>query len=154
MKRFLGFVGVLVMVLAFSGSAFSAAEFGSKDEAMAMVKRAIAHVDQVGIEKAGPEFSDPKGKWIDRDLYLNVAGLDGIRVAHGLNPKLIGKSLAEAVDINNKAYGKEIMEVATAKGTGWVDFTFTDPVTKKLVPKSLYVERKGNFIFMTGIYLR
>jgi hypothetical protein len=32
--------------------------FATKDEAMALVHRAIAHVGEVGMEKAAPEFMD------------------------------------------------------------------------------------------------
>jgi signal transduction histidine kinase len=154
MARIFRIVSALAIALLFSGNAF-AAEFGTKEEAVALVKRAIAYVDQVGIDKAAPEFSDRKsGKWTDRDLYLTIANKDGIRVAHGLNQKLIGKSIAEASDVNGKPYGKEIMEVAASKGTGWVDYTFADPITKKLTPKTTYVERKGDLIFLSGVYKR
>ena len=51
---------------------------------------------------------DHSGKYVDRDLYLIVIDKDGMRVVHGQNPKLVGKRYFDAVDVNDKAYGKEV----------------------------------------------
>jgi signal transduction histidine kinase len=141
-------------ILMFSANA-GAAEFGTKDEAVALVAKAIAHAGQVGMDKAVTEFSDPKGKWVDRDLYLIVVDKTGNRIAHGQNVKMIGKSYAESIDVNGKAYGKEVMDAAAAgKGKGWVDYYFTDPITKKQMLKSAYWEKSGDNIFVCGVYMR
>jgi hypothetical protein len=49
---------MLCTACAGSGSA-SAEEYGTKDEAVAMVKRAIARVNDVGFDVAKVEFMDP-----------------------------------------------------------------------------------------------
>ena len=48
----------------------SAGEFGTKEEAVALVKRAIVRVGEVGFEAAKPEFMGRNGKYFDRDMYL------------------------------------------------------------------------------------
>jgi cytochrome c len=86
-------------------SRVSADEYATKDEAMALVKHAMARVAEVGMDKAKPEFMDHGGKFIDRDLYLIVIDQAGVRVVHGQNPKLVGKTYYDAVDVNGKEYG-------------------------------------------------
>ena len=129
-----------------------AAEFGSRDEAKAMVERAVVFVTANGKDKALAEFSNPKGLFIDRDLYLISYGLDGTRLSHPYNSKLIGKSALDAVDFDGKPYGKEIIDTANTKGSGWVDYKFTDPTTKKLSDKTTYVLKAGDIIIACGVY--
>ncbi len=132
----------------------SAQEFATKEQAVALVNQAIARVAEAGMDTASKEFMDHSGKYIDRDLYLIVVDLHGVRVVHGQNPKLIGKSYDDAVDVNGKEYGKEVMQIAAGTGIGWVSFMFKDPVTGKILPKQNYVERAGDYIYLAGVYTR
>jgi cytochrome c len=132
----------------------SAGEYGTKDEAVALVKQAIARVSEVSFDKAKPEFMDHAGKYVDRDLYLIVVDKAGTRVAHGQNPKLVGTSYFEAVDVNGKEYGKEVQKVAVAPGKGWVSYAFKDPITGKILPKENYIEKAGDYIYVAGVFVR
>jgi signal transduction histidine kinase len=131
-----------------------AAEYGTREEAQALVNRAIEHLKAVGPEKAFADITDRNGKFVDRDLYVFVADQKGIRVAHGLNEKLVGKSLEELKDVNGKAFGSEILALGRAGKTGWVDYIYTDPTTKKLFPKSSYIDSHGGYTFGVGVYIR
>jgi cytochrome c len=145
----------LIMALGLSVTGAQAAEFGSKDEAVKLTKTAIALVDQDGFDKAKDTLMDPKGKFVDRDLYIIVVDIkSGSRIAHGQNPKLVGTSYADATDVNGKAYGKEAMDMLASKSSGWVEYSFTDPVSKKILPKEAYLERKGDYAFICGVYKR
>jgi signal transduction histidine kinase len=132
----------------------SAGEFGTKEEAVALVKRAIVRVGEVGFEAAKPEFMDRNGKYFDRDMYLIMVDKNGTRIVHGQNPKLVGKTYVDAVDVNGKEYGKDVMRIAAGPGTGWVSFMFKDPITGKVLPKENYVERAGDYIYLSGVYTR
>src|SRR3954451_14232897 len=95
--------GIAVLCLGYAMAVpASAGDFGTKDEAVAMVKQAIARVSDVGFETAKTEFMDRNGKFVDRDIYVVVVDLTGVRVVHGQNPKLVGKTYADAVDVNGK----------------------------------------------------
>src|SRR5579862_7985054 len=101
----------LVLVAAASaalmtGSAW-AAERATKDEAMAMVQKAVAFIKEQGPEKAYAEISNKTGRFVDRDLYIVVYGFDGKVLAHGANEKLIGTDQSEAKDVDGKLYVKE-----------------------------------------------
>jgi signal transduction histidine kinase len=152
--RLLTALAALCLAWPLTPPAAAAAEFATKDEAVALVKQAIAHVAEVGIAKAAPEFMDHSGKYVDRDLYLIVIDKDGTRVVHGQNPKLVGKPYYDSVDVNGKAYGKDVQQIATGSGTGWVSFAFKDPITGKVLPKEAYVEKSGDYTFIAGVYNR
>ena len=132
----------------------SAAEFGTAQEAEAMVKKAVEHIRKAGKDQAYADFTGKKQPFHDRDLYVTVTTLDGKSVAHGANPKMVGVDLSDFKDVDGKPYFKERLELTKTKGKFWQDFKFVDPVTKKVLPKSMYCEREGDTAVCTGIYKR
>ncbi len=144
---------LVTCLLSLSCVTLHAAEGGAtKAQAEAMVKKGVEHVKAVGAEKAYADFSDRSGKFIDRDLYLVVYGLDGTVKAHGANGKMIGKNLIDLKDIDGKAFVKERVDLAKSKGTFWQQYKFTNPETKKIEPKIMYCERLGETAVCGGIY--
>ena len=120
-----------------------------------MVERAAAFLKAHGRDQALAEFSNPKGQFVDRDLYvIAYRARDGVRLSHPYNAHLIGKSVADARDIEGKPYGQAILAVARDHGRGWVDYKFTDPLTKRLSDKRLYVTRIEDLILGCGYYAR
>jgi len=133
--------------------ALADSSYGTADEAKSMVERAVALLKQVGPEKAFAAFSDPNNKdFHDRDLYVFVRSMDGNTVAHGVNKGMVGHTSMETKDADGKLYNKEIMETATTKGSGWVDYRWPNPVTKKIEPKSSFVEKTGDYVVGAGFY--
>src|SRR5690242_14756510 len=92
-------IAILFATSVFAGGA-AAADGPSKDEAVAMVKKAVAFIKEQGPAKAYPEIDDKaSSKFHDRDLYVVVYQLDGKVLAHGSNAKFIGKDLIDAQDV-------------------------------------------------------
>jgi signal transduction histidine kinase len=135
-------------------SAMAADDFGTAAEAQAMVKKARQHMQKVGREQAYADFTAKKAPFFDRDLYVTVTSLSGPSLAHGLNPKMVGMNMTDFKDIDGKPYFQERFALAKEKGTFWQDFKFVDPVTKKVLPKSMYCETDTDVIVCTGIYKR
>jgi signal transduction histidine kinase len=129
------------------------AEIATKDEAIAMVKKAVAFVKGQGAEKAYAAFN-AKGDFTDRDLYVVVYSLDGKVLSHGSSPKLIGKDMIDAQDVDGKYYIKERLALAAKQENFWQDYKFTNPVSKKIEPKQMYCERLGETAVCSGIYVR
>jgi cytochrome c len=127
-------------------------EYATAAEATAMVKKGEAYIKANGKEKGYAEISNKAGQFIDRDLYLTVYGMDGTVRAHGANAKMVGKNLIDLKDIDGKAFVKERMELAQAKPSFWQDYKFTNPVSKKVEPKSMYCERLDDSVVCGGIY--
>ena len=152
MKNLFKAMAVAMFALLFNGPAL-AAERGSGDEAVAMVKKAIAYMKEHGKEKAFAEFGNPgNATFHDRDLYIFVYDMNGNNVAHGNNPKMVGKNLLEMKDHDGKFIIKGFIDVANTKGKGWVDYKWPNPVTKAVEQKSGYIEKVDNLIVGSGIY--
>ena len=145
---------MLSLALSVGASSVLAAEGGAtKDEAVAMVKKGVAHVKSAGKDKAYADISDKANtEFHHQDLYLTVYQLDGTVKAHGANAKMIGKNLIELKDIDGKAFVKERMDLAKANATFWQDYKFTNPETKKIEPKSMYCEKLEDTVVCGGIY--
>lgn len=129
-----------------------AAERATKDEAMAMVKKAVAFIKQEGAEKAYAEISNKKGQFVDRDLYIAVYRLDGHILAHGANEKLIGTDQIAAKDPDGKEFVKERVELAKQQDSFWHNYKFPDPLTKNVEPKEMYCERLNDTAVCGGVY--
>ncbi len=137
------------------GASAFAADRGTADEAKALVKKAVAYLNANGRDKAFAEFNNTTGQFVSKDLYVFVYSLngDGINLAHGANPKMVGKNLLELRDPNGVFIVKEFIKTANSKaGSGWVDYQWPHPVTKALEAKSTYIERAGDLLIGCGIY--
>jgi signal transduction histidine kinase len=130
----------------------SAAEFATKDEAVAMVKQAVSFIKEQGPEKGYTEISNKTGRFVDRDLYVVVYGLDGVVRAHGSNTKLVGKNMMDAQDVDGKFFVKERVELAKAKPEFWQDYKFVNPTNKKVEPKEMYCQRLEDTAVCGGVY--
>jgi signal transduction histidine kinase len=144
----------LLMMLALMALAtFAHAETrGSKTEAEAMVKKAIAHMKAKGIAKTVEEVNARNGVFNNGDLYITIYDMNMKNLAHGANARMVGKDMIELKDMDGKYYMRERLQIITEKGKGWQDFKFVNPVSKEIEPKSMYVERFGDFIFGCGAY--
>jgi|SRR5208282_3160527 len=141
---------VVSMMFAFAASA---AEFGTKEEAVAMVKRAQAMFKKDGAEATLKAVSDPSvAAFHDRDLYPFIYDVKGTCVAHGARPALIGKNLFDLKDQDGKYLIREILDIANGSGTGWVDYKWPNPLNNKIEDKSSYIEKMGDYAVGVGIY--
>jgi cytochrome c len=129
-----------------------AAPRGNADEAMALVKKAVAFVKANGKEKALAEFNNPKGQFVDRDLYIFSLDQAGVTLANGNNAKLIGKNVMAMKDQDGKPFIKNIYDLAASPGKGWVDYRWVNPVSGAIENKSTYVEKADDLIIGCGIY--
>ena len=125
---------------------------GSAAEAEVIVKKAVAYLKANGNEKAYEEFTNGK-QFKDRDLYIFAYDFTGKNLAHGANAKLVGKDLSGLKDPDGKLILPPLIELAKMKGKGWSEsFKFRNPVTDKMEPKIVYVERVGDIFLGCGVY--
>jgi cytochrome c len=100
----------------------SAGEYGSRDEAVAMVKRVEDMFTKTGADPTFKAVSDKSvTSFHDRDLYPFIYDLSGRCVAHGARPALIGKNLLDLKDQDGKYLIREMIRIARAPGAGWVN---------------------------------
>lgn len=136
--------GIVVSFLT-SSPAF-AGEHGTKDEAIAMVKKAVAYIAANGADKAYAAITAQASAFHDRDLYVIVYDAAGKCLAHGNKPQLAGK------DLSGVKYVQDRMALMKTNASFWQDYDFVNPLTNKIEPKSTYCERLNNTAVCVGIY--
>jgi signal transduction histidine kinase len=151
MKR-LAFGCVLAVIVAFAAGVVHAATL---DEAKAITEKAAEFWKANGKEKALAEFNNPNGQFVKGDVYVVALDFKGNVLAHGGNPKLVGANLWNQKDPGGVKYlVREQIEVAKTKGSGWVEFVWANPVTKKVQPKKAWVIRIGHedYLVNCGVF--
>jgi cytochrome c len=142
---------VAAVSLVMAGAA-QAADQGTAAEAEAMTKKAVAYVKANGPEKAAEEFTNGKA-FKDRDLYVVYTGFNGNVLAHGGNPKLVGKNLTGMKDSEGNPFFQMLVDLAKTKGKGWSgNYRFMNPASQKLEAKVMYLESIGDTYVGVGIY--
>jgi hypothetical protein len=138
---------VTALALSWSGASFGAEQFGTAEEAKAMLERAIAALkaDETAALK---QFNDEKNKQFrDRDLYVFCFSLpDGTFTAYE-SPLLVGANVRELKLPPNDAIGQRAYDAianAPAESIVIFDYDFPKPGNKKPVPKQSFEVRIGN----------
>lgn len=126
---------------------------GSKQEAVAMVKKGVAYIRAHGEEEGYAQITSEDGQFRDRDLYLVVYRLDGTVLAHGQNERMVNKNLIGLRDLDGKYFVKETVELARTRDTFWTDHKFTSPMTRKVHPMRMYCERLDESVVCSGHFM-
>lgn len=146
------FISILLCLFAAGTVHAQGYGIGTPLEAKKMVELAEAYIKANGEAKALQEFNKPNGKFQWRDLYVFAYDLKGVMMAHP-NAKLIGRNLYSEPDSKGKLFRKEIVDLALSRGSGWVDYTYYNPMTRQEEAKITYFQREGNLIVSCGAYL-
>jgi signal transduction histidine kinase len=124
----------------------------TKDDAIAMVKKAVALIKAEGPEKAYAAISAPGNQFVNGGTYAVVQGFDGMTLAHAANAKLVGKNMIDAQDVDGKYFGKDLAEHGKKEASFWYDFKFANPATKKIQVKDQYCESLNQTVVCAGVY--
>jgi len=138
----------VMLLLSGATLAFAAA---TKDDAMAMVKNAVAVIKAEGPEKAYADF-DNDGQYSKGELYVMVRTFDGVVLARATNPKLVGKTLSDQQDVDGKYFLLDLGDLGRKQASFWYDFKFVNPETKKIQTKGMYCESLNQTIVCVGVY--
>jgi signal transduction histidine kinase len=146
MKKALAFVAAALLASVAAG----AGDKGTPEEAKALLDKAVAAV-KADEAKALAKFNDPKGGFIDRDLYVFCFGQDGKITASGGNPAMVGTDAATLKDPDGKAIGAE-MQALAAKGGGSLEYKWMSPTTKQVATKVSFIKAAGTQTCGVGAY--
>jgi len=149
MRRML-YLLLLAPVLLFAPAALAAGQ-ASPDEAKAMAIKASEYLKAVGPDKAFAAFDAKDGPWHDRDLYVIVQNNQGVIVAHGTNPGLIGKLVLDLKDVDGKPFNREFQGI---RDSGWINYKWQNPLTRTVESKTMYAVRVGDDVVGVGAYAR
>lgn len=150
MLRKLAFaVGCTAALVLVTVAPVAAADFGTAEEARAMLERAVAAVSE-DKAKALDMFNKGEGGSKDRDLYVFCANAsDGTLTAH---PTMKGEPLQDIKGKKGYPLGKEIMEKATEGTIKEVTYWWPRPGTDKPLEKTSYYMKVGDQICGVGYY--
>lgn len=123
-----------------------------EDDTRALVKKAAAHIKANGIDKACADFSDPAKGFRNGESYVYVHDIHARMLCNPGSPRTVGKDMMEVKDMDGKFFNKEMIGLATTRGSGWVEYKWTNPVTRKIQDKKSYIERQDDLVIGSGFY--
>jgi Single Cache domain 2 len=127
-----------------------AAQYGTAEEAKAMLNKAVAAVKE-DKTKALDMFNAGEGGFKDRDLYVFCANAsDGILTAHPYGQK--GKQLREILGKKGYPLGQEIMQKAAEGTIKEVTYWWPRPGSDKPLEKTTFYTKAGDQICGVGYY--
>jgi len=134
-----------------SGAAF--ANEPSEKDAIAMAERGAVLIKSKGKDEMMKRINAKDPDFVQGSLYVDLRDVKtGIVLAHPYNPSIVGKDLTDVPDANGKKYRREIIELAAAKGKGWVDYQYKNPTTGKIEPKTTYILLVDGVVLEAGLY--
>jgi methyl-accepting chemotaxis protein len=128
-----------------------------RKDAMNLVKRAVAMAGKKGLTAALAAIQDKNGPFRSgKDTYVYAGSTEVVTLlAQSVMPdKLVGPDLSNGPDKRGKLFFNDLVDVALAKGEGWVDYWWPKPGETTPSLKSTYVLKvpRENAYFACGIY--
>jgi signal transduction histidine kinase len=142
-------VGFAVIQVLSTAASVAAADFGTAEEAKAMLEKAVAAVKE-DKAKALDMFNKGDGGFKDRDLYVFCANAsDGTLTAH---PSLRGEHLQDLKGKKGYPFGQEMMQKASEGTIAEVHYWWPRPGTDKPLLKTTFYTKVGDQICGVGYY--
>lgn len=147
MRRIISITFVLVLGLCLAGNIF--AESATKEECIAKVKEAAQMFNEQGLYASIAEINNKKGKFVWKNTYVFIFDLDGTLVARAYRQGGIGKNYLKWKDYGDppKQPIKEMVDLASNKGDGWVEYTFPKPEEFKKPQDERINSKKLSYIY-------
>ncbi len=133
-------LGCLFGVTLSAGSCWAATAH-TTDEITALVERAAAHIRSVGPVQAYADITRPDGGFVDGDLYVFCNSADGIVLANGGNPKIVGKNFASVRDAEGRQPILDGVRLGLTQGQGWLEYLWPNMKSGRVQRKMTYVLR-------------
>ena len=133
----------------------AAGQPADQQKAVALVKEGIALAKASGKDALLKQTNFGSGKFHvgpDRPLYLFIYDPTGKCLAQGSTANFVGSNRMAVKDPSGKPYIAEIIKLALKDGKGWVDYSFLNPASGKIEPKTTYLEASAGLIVCCGIY--
>lgn len=125
---------------------------GTADEAISLVRKALLHIEKVGLAFALRDFHEHDAAFIDRDLYIVVFDRVGTYVAQGAKPEFVGRSLSEMKGLDAQHLLSSAIRAADAGG-GWIEYRVLNPTTGEVQDKISYFSGcAGQLLMGCGVF--
>lgn len=125
----------------------SAVELRAKD----LLEIAARHIQTHG--EAGTLDFARQSAFVDRDLYAYALRTDGRFLASGgASAALVGDNVLDYRDSDDKAFFREMIEIAKRDGGGQVEYRWFNPADSRGEPKVTFFRKVGEVIVAVGYY--
>jgi len=124
----------------------------SKDALISFVHEAAVYGRSKGVETAAAEFQQ-KGGMFNRyggEWYVSSYKFDGTCLSNLNNPEFVGKNELDLTDENGVRMIKALSDACKTNGSGFVNYSWKHPVTRKVMAQSAYCERVNGDWFVTA----
>ncbi|MYD58196.1 MAG: hypothetical protein F4245_01045 [Cenarchaeum sp. SB0678_bin_8] len=113
-------------------------------------------VDALGMDmhRTMQAIQDPEDTlYHDEEIYLTVLDQDGVIMAHGVSPDLVGVDAHDITDMQGTNLG-ELFDANRSPYGKWVEYYWPNPITDTDEPefKMLLLVPAGNYLVAAGIY--
>jgi methyl-accepting chemotaxis protein len=132
--------------------AFKTDRMEDRDATVALVKKAVAHTKDVGVQQANRDFEKQGGGFINGDAYVYTINFEGTRLASGADPSLKGENILDLRDVDGRLCMRDIIHIVKTRGRGWYDYMWLHPRKRTIEMKSVYFEAVDGMIIISGIY--
>ncbi len=127
-------------------------EFGTREEAVSLLDRAVALV-RIDKNRALDLFQSGAGGLIQKDLYVFCFATDGTVIAH---PNILGMNTLDNdfVDVNGTQLGEALFNAAKVGDIGEATYEYERPTTgsTKTFTKTALMTRVAGIICGVGYY--
>jgi methyl-accepting chemotaxis protein len=127
-------------------------KLATPEQAEEMVNNAYEYIQKNGKEKALAEFNNPSGEFVKGELFIFSQDYGGTFLAYGGNQALVGMNHWDAKDAKGRYLGRDMVQIAKTKGSGWYEYHFKNPFTEKIQPKITYIRDVGGYYIACGVY--
>lgn len=124
---------------------------GTADEAVALVRKAVALSKSSTREAFLHRITDPGEPYHDRDMYVFVLDGSGAYLAFGGNPAKVGTKVQDIPGVDGERLLHDIVAQADRE-PGWVEYDITNPLTGTVQAKMSFVTRIGDLYLGCGVY--
>lgn len=122
-------------------------------EARALFDQAVKYLQANGPEKSWATFSDRKGAFVKKDLYVYVIDRKGTYVANGAAPDtLVGLNVLDSVDAAGTPLFRHMIAVTDKQTEARIRYVWLNRKTNHVEPKNAWLYRQGDYILGVGYY--
>lgn len=142
----------LALTLA-TGSALAAANHATPREARALFDEAVSYLKTHTPDKAWAAFSNPKGPFVRKDLYVYVINRQGTYLANGAAPDaLVGLNVLDTVDAAGTPLFRQMIAITDKQPEARIRYVWLNRRSNHVEPKVAWIHREGDYILGVGYY--
>ncbi|MCP5420489.1 MAG: cache domain-containing protein [Gammaproteobacteria bacterium] len=130
----------------FLGAGFyQAKQTAAKKEAIALVNKALAHIETSGLEQSLEDFKKPDNPFQDGELYVFVYDFGGENLANSVKLDTPSTNMADYRSPDGKLVIQQMIEMTKAHGGGAFEYQMLNPTTHQFQPKISYFKKIPGF---------